>query len=70
MCHISMQVMQYERLSPLLPLKKSLQSSFKRIGPGDCVVTFSRRNVFKIREEIERHTKHKCAVIYGGLPSG
>jgi len=33
------------------------------------VVAFSRKDIFAIKAEIEKLTKHKCAVIYGQLPS-
>lgn len=36
--------------------------------PGDCVVAFSRDDIFAIRREIENSTNHKCCVIYGTLP--
>ena len=44
--------------------------SLKAVRPGDCVVAFSRQKIFKIKDEIERKTKLKCSVIYGGLPPG
>ena len=38
--------------------------------PGDCVVAFSQRDLYQVRREIEKDSKHKCAIIYGGLPPG
>lgn len=35
---------------------------------GDCIVAFSRAEIFAIKREIERLTPLKCAVIYGALP--
>ncbi len=31
-------------------------------------MSFSRRDIFAIKKEIEQSTPLKCAVIYGGLP--
>lgn len=42
--------------------------TLKAVRPGDCVVAFSRQKIFNIRAEIEKTTKLKCSVIYGGLP--
>ncbi|CAN0857048.1 DExH-box ATP-dependent RNA helicase DExH16, mitochondrial [Linum grandiflorum] len=38
----------YERLLPLVPLKKPL-GSFANIQTGDCIVTFSRREIYKLK---------------------
>lgn len=35
---------------------------------GDCVVAFSRRDIFDIKTEIERLTTMRCCVVYGALP--
>lgn len=35
---------------------------------GDCVVAFSRNDIFAIKREIESSTKYKCCIIYGSLP--
>lgn len=40
-----------------------------QVRPGDCVVAFSRNDIFAIKREIEKHTGYKCCVIYGKLPS-
>lgn len=42
------QVQYYERLSPLVPLKVPL-GSFSKIRTGDCVVTFSRTEIYKMK---------------------
>lgn len=39
-----------------------------QVQPGDCVVAFSRNDIFAIKREIETTTKYKCCVIYGKLP--
>ncbi len=35
---------------------------------GDCVVAFSRQNIYTIKKEIEQTTGLRCCVIYGNLP--
>lgn len=49
----------------LKSIKKQLK---KKLRPGDCVVVFSRSNLFKLKRLIETATGKKCAVIYGSLP--
>ena len=45
------------------PLKE-----YADVQPGDCVVAFSKQDIFRIREEIERLTPYKCCAVYGQLP--
>ena len=33
-------------------------------------MAFSQRDLYQVRREIEKDSKHKCAIIYGGLPPG
>ncbi|XP_020259002.1 ATP-dependent RNA helicase SUV3, mitochondrial isoform X2 [Asparagus officinalis] len=61
------QVQYYERLSPLVPSKTPL-GSFSNIRTGDCIVTFSRRGIYKLKRRIEKEEKHLCSVVYGSLP--
>ncbi|CAL4919027.1 unnamed protein product [Urochloa decumbens] len=60
-------VQYYERLSPLVPLKSPL-GSFSNIKAGDCLVTFSRKEIYKLKKRIEMEGKHLCSVVYGSLP--
>ncbi|XP_077247640.1 ATP-dependent RNA helicase isoform X2 [Tasmannia lanceolata] len=60
-------VQYYERLSPLIPSKVPL-GSFSNIQTGDCIVTFSRHKIYKLKREIENRGKHLCSVVYGSLP--
>jgi ATP-dependent RNA helicase SUPV3L1/SUV3 len=39
-----------------------------KVQAGDCVVAFSRNDIFAIKREIERLTPYKCCVVYGTLP--
>lgn len=61
-------VKRYERLTPLTVEETSLEGDWSKIQKGDCVVAFARSNIFKIKQEIEKTTKLRCAVIYGRLP--
>jgi len=62
------ELVEYERLSKLEIDDESLQGDYSRIRPGDCVVAFSRAEIFSIRREIERLTPYKCCMVYGQLP--
>jgi len=67
------EVREYSRLSPPLEVEQcgildSTHRSYTSIKPGDCVVAFSRNEIFAIKSMIERDTSHKAAVIYGNLP--
>lgn len=57
----------YNRLSPLVVGKTSLQS-YSRVESGDCIVTFSRRSIYKIKAQIETLGLYRCSVVYGSLP--
>ncbi|KAG0329262.1 RNA helicase [Dissophora globulifera] len=62
------EVKHYDRLSKLEVQDESLYGDFRNIQKGDCVVTFSRRNIFMIKKAIEAETGLRCAVAYGSLP--
>ncbi|GAB5035020.1 atp-dependent rna helicase mitochondrial-like [Nannochloropsis oceanica] len=63
------EVRKYERLSPLQPQREAV-GSWAEIRPGDCVVAFSRKRLFQLKNEIEVATfpRMKCCIVYGGLP--
>ncbi|XP_065863264.1 ATP-dependent RNA helicase SUV3, mitochondrial isoform X2 [Euphorbia lathyris] len=61
------QVQYYERLSPLVPLETPV-GSFDNIKTGDCIVTFSRREIYRLKKRIESAGKHRCSIVYGSLP--
>ncbi|KAM0845167.1 hypothetical protein ACQ4PT_056575 [Festuca glaucescens] len=63
-----LEVHQYERFKPLVVEAKSLLGDLKNVRAGDCIVAFSRREIFEVKLAIEKFTKHKCCVIYGALP--
>jgi ATP-dependent RNA helicase SUPV3L1/SUV3 len=58
----------YERLNALHTMKRSLDSSFKNLEKGDCVVGFSRFNLHRLKRGIEEDTGRRCAIVYGSLP--
>lgn len=61
-------VMNYNRFTELDVQADALTPDYSSVQPGDCVVAFSRRDIFDIKTEIEQRTDHKCCVIYGALP--
>ncbi|CAK7328016.1 unnamed protein product [Dovyalis caffra] len=58
----------YERFKPLVVEAKTLLGDFKNVRSGDCVVAFSRREIFEVKMAIEKYSNHRCCVIYGALP--
>ncbi|WOL20289.1 ATP-dependent RNA helicase SUV3L, mitochondrial [Canna indica] len=63
-----LEVNQYDRFKPLVVEAKTLLGDIKNVRSGDCIVAFSRREIFEVKLAIERFTKHKCCVVYGALP--
>jgi ATP-dependent RNA helicase SUPV3L1/SUV3 len=49
-------------------MNSSFNGDLQQIEKGDCIVTFSRRNIFAMKREIESKRGLRCAVIYGSLP--
>ncbi|RAL45425.1 hypothetical protein DM860_013821 [Cuscuta australis] len=58
----------YDRFKPLVVEAKTLMGDLKNLRSGDCVVAFSRREIFEVKLAIEKLTEHRCCVIYGALP--
>ncbi|XP_010258377.1 PREDICTED: DExH-box ATP-dependent RNA helicase DExH18, mitochondrial isoform X1 [Nelumbo nucifera] len=58
----------YERFKPLVVEAKTLLGDLRNVRPGDCIVAFSRREIFEVKLAIEKYTNHRCCVIYGALP--
>jgi hypothetical protein len=61
-------VNRYQRLSPLQVATQSMEGNWADIRHGDCVVAFSRRDIFGHKQLIEQKTGLRCAVAYGKLP--
>jgi ATP-dependent RNA helicase SUPV3L1/SUV3 len=63
-------VKRHTRLTPLSVDSKSLRGNLKQLKPGDCVITFSRKGIYKLKNKIEKETPYSACVIYGSLPPG
>ncbi|XP_017482881.1 PREDICTED: ATP-dependent RNA helicase SUV3 homolog, mitochondrial [Rhagoletis zephyria] len=64
----TVEVHSYERLTELT-IEDSALVSLDNIQPGDCIVCFSKNDIYSVSREIEARGK-EVAVIYGGLPPG
>ncbi|KAK3844258.1 MAG: P-loop containing nucleoside triphosphate hydrolase protein [Linnemannia gamsii] len=62
------EVHRYDRLSKMEVMDDSIYGQLDKIQKGDCVVTFSRKNIFLLKKAIEASTGLRCAVAYGSLP--
>ncbi|KAI4271977.1 MAG: hypothetical protein LQ337_005623 [Flavoplaca oasis] len=58
----------YKRLSPLKTMSTSLRGDLNNLRKGDCVIAFSKVSIHRLKEDIERTTGKRVAVIYGSLP--
>ncbi|CAJ1048862.1 ATP-dependent RNA helicase SUPV3L1%2C mitochondrial [Xyrichtys novacula] len=58
----------YQRLTPFKILDYAVES-LDNLRPGDCVVCFSKNDIYSISRQIEARGL-ECAVIYGSLPPG
>ncbi|KAG8001480.1 ATP-dependent RNA helicase SUPV3L1 [Nibea albiflora] len=58
----------YQRLTPFSILDQAVES-LDNLRPGDCVVCFSKNDIYSISRQIEARGL-ECAVIYGSLPPG
>ncbi|KAI5868456.1 P-loop containing nucleoside triphosphate hydrolase protein [Durotheca rogersii] len=61
-------VHEYERLSPLQTMDRSLNGDLRNLQKGDAVITFSRVGIHALKKEIEKETGRRCAMVYGSLP--
>ncbi|XP_041651421.1 ATP-dependent RNA helicase SUPV3L1, mitochondrial [Cheilinus undulatus] len=58
----------YQRLTPFTILDHAVES-LDNLRPGDCIVCFSKNDIYSISRQIEARGQ-ECAVIYGSLPPG
>lgn len=58
----------YERLSPLSLDDECIKPDFSNLRKGDAVILFSRLAIHGMKQEIEKTTRRRCAVVYGSLP--
>jgi ATP-dependent RNA helicase SUPV3L1/SUV3 len=63
-----LEVRNYNRLTSLTVEDKAL-TSLNRVQPGDCIVCFSKNDIYTVSKKIESLGK-EVAVIYGTLPPG
>jgi len=64
----SLEVIRYKRLTPLVLEDKPLMD-LKNVRSGDCIVCFTKDNVYSVSMELEK-MGHQVAVVYGTLPPG
>lgn len=62
----AVEVHEYERLTKL-SVEDSALESLEAVRPGDCIVCFSKRDIYAVSLKLER-MGHKVATIYGTLP--
>ncbi|EED22133.1 mitochondrial ATP-dependent RNA helicase Suv3, putative [Talaromyces stipitatus ATCC 10500] len=65
----NLEIHRYQRLNPLQAEEKSLNGDLRKLRKGDCIVTFSRINIHALKNEIEKSTGKRAAIVYGGLPA-
>lgn len=65
----TLEIHRYERLNPLKVMSKSLQGDLRYLQKGDCLVSFSRIGIHALKNDIERVTGRRAAIVYGGLPA-
>ncbi|KAH8277073.1 hypothetical protein KR026_004805 [Drosophila bipectinata] len=64
----TVEVRRYDRLTELT-VENTALGSLDNVVPGDCIVCFSKHDIYTVSREIEARGK-EVAVIYGGLPPG
>lgn len=64
----AVEIKEYKRLTSL-EVETSALCSLQNVLPGDCIVCFSRSEIFTVTNAIEK-MGNKVAVIYGSLPPG
>jgi ATP-dependent RNA helicase SUPV3L1/SUV3 len=52
-----------------LEVEESALMSLANVQPGDCIVCFSKNDIYSVSRQVEA-LGHEVAVIYGGLPPG
>ncbi|KAA0717905.1 ATP-dependent RNA helicase SUPV3L1, mitochondrial [Triplophysa tibetana] len=62
------EVHNYKRLTPFSISNQAVES-LDNLKPGDCIVCFSKNDIYSISRQIEIRGL-ECAVIYGSLPPG
>lgn len=63
-----LEVRRYERFSALAVEGGGLAGGYAAAAPGDCIVAFSRKDIYAIKQLVEQSTAHRACVVYGALP--
>ena len=58
----------YDRLSELDYESEEVLTDFSQLRAGDCLVGFRRRDLFRLKHQVEKNSKKKCCMVYGALP--
>lgn len=70
LCNITkdeLEIRNYKRLTPLSVLNKNI-TKLSELKKGDCIITFSRKEIFYLKNFIESKTSLKTTLVYGNLP--
>lgn len=62
------EVRKYDRFTPLEIEHEGLEAGYSAVEAGDCIVAFSRADIFQIKQLIEMETQYRSCVVYGALP--
>ncbi|EFE29324.1 uncharacterized protein ARB_03895 [Trichophyton benhamiae CBS 112371] len=65
----TLEIHNYKRLNPLKTMTSSLKGDIRRLEKGDCIVAFSRVGIHSLKQEIEKATGRRAAIVYGSLPA-
>ncbi|KAI1819485.1 P-loop containing nucleoside triphosphate hydrolase protein [Xylaria intraflava] len=61
-------VTRYKRLSGLETMSESLNGDLGNLQKGDALVSFTRIGIHSLKNQIEKQTGKRCAIVYGSLP--
>ena len=64
----TLHVHEYKRLNQLKAMSRSLRGDLRLLRKGDCVVCFSVLGIHAMKNQIEKHTSRRVAIVYGSLP--
>lgn len=67
-CGDTMEVRQYERFAPLAVDEDGLPGGLADVQKGDCLVAFTRANLYNLKQEVEALTGLRACIVYGSLP--
>ncbi|KAK0660712.1 ATP-dependent RNA helicase SUV3 [Lasiodiplodia hormozganensis] len=62
------EVNHYNRLTSLEMDDAHVGLDFKKLRKGDCIVAFSVMEIHALRQQIQKQTGKKVAIVYGSLP--